>query len=865
MTKFRLDYEKPLICIDEINLHFELDPLETIVRNTFTVRKNGIINNDDTFDCLKLDGEAICFKDLKINGIEHSDFYLLDDSINIQNLPKTIEFEISITSSCTPATNRTLQGLYQSEALLITQCEPEGFRRITYFLDRPDIMARYKVTIDADKTKYPILLSNGNLESLEEIGDGWHRAVWNDPFPKPSYLFALVAGRLVNKDRTIQTKSGKSKLLQIWSAPEEIDQTEFAMDSLVNAIRWDENRFDLELDLDRFMIVCVRDFNMGAMENKGLNIFNSSSILADLELSTDSHFLSVENIIAHEYFHNWTGNRITCRDWFQLSLKEGLTVFRDQEFSFDQIDNDSGKALRRIGIVNGLRSTQFLEDASSMAHPIRPDSYETIENFYTATVYAKGAEVIRMMQTILGFHGFRKGFDLYINRHDGQAVTCDELINAMQDANQFNLEQFSLWFSQAGTPRVKVKESFNLVDKEYTLTLKQYCNPTPNQSLKKDFHIPLKTKLISSERHPKLNQEWLWELKNHSETIVISGISKKPNLSINRQFSAPVILEYNQTQSDLFKQLEFDDDAFSRWEASQKLNTQLILNATEPPKKLLDIYQKILNNSSFDPDYRVLIFSLPSENYLSQQLNQYDPVKLAQDRLNYLSILAKKLEKDWHGAYKTYSVKEKYANDVTSISRRSLKNLCLTMLLHSNITKWDVLALNQYMDADNMTDRFNALNILTKMSSPHAPQCLAHFYNKYENYSSVIDTWFSIQALAYPTSPINIVEKIKNLCCHPAFKYDNPNRFHSLITAFCFGNPMGYNQLDESGYDLWADQVMKIDSVNPNIASRLARANLNWKKFTPQYQDKIKNKIKCMLDTPSLSINTREILTKNIA
>jgi aminopeptidase N len=863
VTKFRLDYEEPLVYVDTIDLKFELDSLETVVKNTFTVRKNCDLNN--TFDYVKLDGEGICLKGLKINGIEHSDFQLLDDGINIENLPDTNKFEISITSSCTPVTNRTLQGLYLSEELLLTQCEPEGFRRITYFLDRPDVMARFKVTIDADKKKYPVLLSNGNLESLEEIGDGWHRAVWNDPFPKPSYLFALVAGKLLNKDRTIQTKSGKSKLLQIWSAAEEIDYTEFAMDSLVNAIRWDENHFDLELDLDRFMMVSVRDFNMGAMENKGLNIFNSSSILADPELSIDSHFLSVANIIAHEYFHNWTGNRITCRDWFQLSLKEGLTVFRDQEFSFDQIDNDSGKALRRIKIVNGLRSGQFLEDASPMAHPIRPDSYETIENFYTATIYAKGAEVIRMLQTILGFDRFRKGFDLYINRHDGQAVTCDDFINAMQDANQINLEQFSLWYSQAGTPRVKVKENFNLAKKEYTLTLEQYCNPTPNQSIKEDFYIPLKTKLISSEKHPRLNQEWLWELKNSSEAIIISGLSKKPNLSINRQFSAPIILEYNQTQTDLLNQLEFDDDAFNRWEGFQKINTQLILNATEPPQKLLDIYQKILNNSSFDPDYRVLIFSLPSENYLSQQLNQYDPVKLARDRLNYLRLLAQKFEKDWYRTYKTYNLKEKYVNDVSSISRRSLKNLCLTMLLHSNLSKWETLAFNQYKEADNMTDRFSALNALTQMSSPLAPECLVHFYNKYENYSSVIDTWFTIQALDYPTSQIKIVDKIKKLYEHHAFKKDNPNRFHSLITAFCFGNTLGYHQLDESGYELWVDQMIKIDSVNPNIASRLARASLNWKKFTPQYQEKMQIKINCVLEISSLSINSREILTKIIA
>jgi aminopeptidase N len=589
ITFLRSEYKAPAFNIQTVDLDIALNPSKTMVVSRMMIQRAA----GNSGQSLVLHGEEQELISVRVNGEIVRGYELTPHTLTIHNLPD--QFELSITSTNVPEKNTSLMGLYVSNGNFFTQCEAEGFRKITYFLDRPDVMVTYQVTLRAIKKDFPVLLSNGNLIKEEELPNGWHSAVWQDPFPKPSYLFALVAGKLQAIERTIKSQSGKDKLLQVWVEAKDLDKTEHAMDSLIASIKWDEQRFGLELDLDRFMIVAVGDFNMGAMENKGLNIFNTKFVLANPETASDVDYSNIESVVAHEYFHNWTGNRVTCRDWFQLSLKEGLTVFRDQEFSADQMGSASGKAVKRIEDVRLLRQVQFPEDAGPMAHPIRPDSYQEINNFYTVTVYEKGAEIIRMQQTLLGRDGFRKGMDLYFKRHDGQAVTCDDFVSAMSDANQKDLSQFKRWYSQAGTPRVKIEESFS--GNTYQVKLTQSCPTTPGQDKKEPFHIPLLFKLIESEPSDysnKASTEQLFELTQTSQTITVEGLKQKPTLSINRNFSAPIVLDFEQSESDLLTLLRHDDDAFNRWEAAQKLFMKSVLNGETLTTELLDTLKDIL-------------------------------------------------------------------------------------------------------------------------------------------------------------------------------------------------------------------------------------------------------------------------------
>ena len=571
-------------------------------------------------------------------------------------------------------------------------CSSDLFRKITYFLDRPDVMARYRVTLRAIEARYPVLLSNGNLLKQEKLPNGWHSATWEDPFPKPSYLFALVAGKLECIEETITTSSGAKKLLQIWVEPHDLQKTRHAMDSLIASIHWDEKRFGLELDLERFMIVAVGDFNMGAMENKGLNIFNTKFVLARPETATDADFANIESVVAHEYFHNWTGNRVTCQDWFQLSLKEGLTVFRDQEFSADQMGSESGRAVKRIEDVRLLRQLQFPEDAGPMAHPIRPDEYQEINNFYTVTVYEKGSEVVRMYQTLLGREGFRKGMDLYFQRHDGQAVTCDDFLAAMADANGKDLTQFKNWYSQAGTPRVKVEEQYDATKKQYRLTLSQRCAPTPGQVEKKPFHIPLKVRLITAANN---QAEQLLELTEPAQTWTFDRVDDPPVLSINRNFSAPINIDFEQSEEDLLTLFSSDDDPFNRWEAGQKLAMQMILNNRLPDPALINVYREILLDPKLDPAFKELALTLPAESYLYEQCASVDPQKIFTARRSFRKELAKQLQLEWAALYQQNQTPGPFKSDAVNAGKRALKNLALSMLLDTDPTIWAPMARNQ--------------------------------------------------------------------------------------------------------------------------------------------------------------------------
>jgi aminopeptidase N len=855
----RLEYRPPVYTFDQVELDIALDPARTIVKSRIEVLPG---KSFEAGAPLVLAGHELEFVSLRINGEAHRHFELTSETLSVHSLPNEGKdpFVLEIISICVPEKNTTLMGLYVSNGNFFTQCEAEGFRKITYFLDRPDVMARYRVTLQAREAECPVLLSNGNLLSTEKLPNGWHSATWEDPFPKPSYLFALVAGKLECIEETITTGSGAKKLLQIWVEPHDLKKTRHAMDSLIASIHWDEKRYGLELDLERFMIVAVSDFNMGAMENKGLNIFNTKFVLAQPETATDADFANIESVVAHEYFHNWTGNRVTCQDWFQLSLKEGLTVFRDQEFSADQMGSESGRAVKRIEDVRLLRQLQFPEDAGPMAHPIRPDEYQEINNFYTVTVYEKGSEVVRMYQTLLGRDGFRKGMDLYFKRHDGQAVTCDDFLAAMADANGKDLTQFQNWYSQAGTPRVKVEEHYDAVKKQFHLTLTQSCAPTPGQLEKKPFHIPLKMRLIAgADDQP----EQLLELTQPKQTWTFDNIAERPVLSLNRDFSAPVNLDFEQSEADLLTLFSSDDDAFNRWEAGQKLAMQMILNNRLPDQDLIEAYRNLLLDPGLDPAFKELALTLPAESYLYEQCESVDPQKIFTARRAFRRAIAKQLQLEWAALYQQNQTPGPFKSDAASAGKRSLKNLSLSMLLEADPKIWAPMAVNQYQVADNMTDRYAALAALVVHGVKAADDCLADFFSRFTDDALVIDKWFALQSSRPPVDGLEpTLVDVKRLREHPAFKLNNPNRARSVIHAFCANNPASFHQADGSGYAFWAQSVLELDPINPQVAARLARALDRWRLFAQPYQGQMKAALEQVAACQTLSPDVREVIGK---
>ena len=855
----RLEYHPPVYTFDQVELDIALDPARTIVKSRIEVLPG---KSFEPGSPLALVGQELEFVSLRINGEAHRHFELTPETLSIHSLPNDgkDKFTLEIISICVPEKNTTLMGLYVSNGNFFTQCEAEGFRKITYFLDRPDVMARYRVTLQAREAECPVLLSNGNLLKEEKLPNGWHSATWEDPFPKPSYLFALVAGKLECIEETITTSSGAKKLLQIWVEPHDLKKTRHAMDSLIASIHWDEKRFGLELDLERFMIVAVSDFNMGAMENKGLNIFNTKFVLAQPETATDADFANIESVVAHEYFHNWTGNRVTCQDWFQLSLKEGLTVFRDQEFSADQMGSESGRAVKRIEDVRLLRQLQFPEDAGPMAHPIRPDEYQEINNFYTVTVYEKGSEVVRMYQTLLGREGFRKGMDLYFKRHDGQAVTCDDFLMAMADANGKDLTQFKNWYSQAGTPRVKVEEHYDAAKKQYHLTLTQSCGATPGQPVKKPFHIPLKMRLITAAND---QAEQLLELTEPTQSWTFDNVNERPVLSINRDFSAPINLDFEQSEADLLTLFSSDDDPFNRWEAGQKLAMQMILNNRLPDAGLIAAYRTLLLDPMLDPAFKELALTLPAESYLYEQCASVDPQKIFAARRAFRREIAKQLQLEWAALYQQNQTPGPFKSDALDSGKRALKNLALSMLLEADPKIWAPMAVNQYQIADNMTDRYAALAALVIHGAKAASDCLNDFYSRFANDALVIDKWFALQSSRPPVDGLELtLADVKRLRDHPAFKLNNPNRARSVIHAFCANNPASFHQPDGSGYEFWADSVLALDAINPQVAARLARALDRWRLFAQPYQDHMKAALERVSACQTLSPDVREVIGK---
>jgi len=845
----RTDYTPPAFLIDSVALEFDLSPTATTVTNRMQVRRNPAAQPTTT---LSLVGDEIELVSVALNGKPHTRIEASPEKLAVLDLPES--FELTVTTVCSPATNTSLSGLYVSGGNFFTQCEAEGFRKITYFLDRPDVMAIYQVTLRADKTGYPVLLSNGNLVEQGDLPDGRHYAKWEDPFSKPSYLFALVAGKLVCLEETYTTGSGKNKLLQVWVEAHDLDKTRHAMDSLVNSLKWDENRYGLELDLERFMIVAVSDFNMGAMENKGLNIFNTAYVLANPETASDGDYANIEAVVGHEYFHNWTGNRVTCRDWFQLSLKEGLTVFRDQEFSADmasESDDDlSSRATKRIEDVRLLRQAQFAEDAGPMAHPVRPESFVEINNFYTVTVYEKGAEVVRMYQTLFGREGFRRGMDLYFKRHDGQAVTCDDFRAAMADANQRDLTQFERWYSQAGTPQVQVKTHYDAAAKTLTLDLAQHVGPAG--TVAEPLLIPFALGLVAADGRDMALQlagesaaqgtTRVLEFTERTQSFTFINVTEAPLPSLLRNFSAPVIVDYDYTPDQLTFLFANDSDPFNRWEAGQRLATRELHALTAKaaagqPLHLADsvveAFGRVLRDESLSPAFRDLALTLPTESYLTEQMDVSDPASVHIAREFFRERIATVLRDDLLAVYHQHQTPGPFQASAVDAGKRALKNLALTYLSKLDDAQAAQLAGAQYDSANNMTDRACALAALLHLGGEPAQRALAHFFGKFEKEALVVDKWFALQATRSGKPGERVIDSVNALMQHPAFTLRNPNRARSLIFRFCMGNPAQFHAADGSGYQFWADQVLALDALNPQVAARLSRSLDRWNKFTP--------------------------------
>ncbi|MEY4736486.1 MAG: hypothetical protein RL302_805, partial [Pseudomonadota bacterium] len=768
-----------------------------------------------------------------------------------------------------------------------TQCEAEGFRRITYFLDRPDVMAMYTVTLRADKAKYPVLLSNGNLVEQGALEDGRHFAKWVDPHKKPSYLFALVAGQLVAREQRITARNGKDHLLQVYVRPGDLDKTEHAMNSLMASVAWDEARFGLPLDLERFMIVATSDFNMGAMENKGLNIFNTKYVLANQATATDVDYSNIESVVGHEYFHNWTGNRITCRDWFQLSLKEGLTVFRDQEFSQDLCFDASSRAVKRIEDVRVLRTAQFPEDAGPMAHPVRPDSYIEINNFYTVTIYEKGAEVVRMMQTLTSREGFAKGMALYFARFDGQAVTCDDFAQSIADANPESalaqlLPQFKRWYSQAGTPRLAARGEYNAEAKTYTLHFTQSCAATPGQDAKAPFVIPVSLGLVGSTSGKALAPSQLFVLSQAADSITFNDVDEEPVPSILRGFSAPVVLDFAYTDAQLLTLLAHDADPFNQWEAGQRLALRSAINsiagdahstgATTINYALNDAYiaamRSVLRHPTLDAAFKELVLTLPSETYIAEQLDVVDPQRIHAVREAMRLQMATELQADWEWAFATHQDIGGYRPDAVSAGRRALAGMALNFLCLAAVQTadavWPGRTLARFKDASNMTDRFNALQALVSSGHALAAPALARFHALFKDEALVLDKWFALQA-GSPDRSGQVLPAVRQLMGHADFTLKNPNRARSVIFSYCSANPGGFHRADAAGYVFWAERVIELDSINPQVAARLARALDRWKRLAEPYRSAAREALARVAAKPDLSNDVREVVDRALA
>jgi len=860
------DYRAPDYRIADIALDFILDPDATKVTAVSKVTRCGPEGSP-----LVLNGEQMTLVSVSVNGKPRDDYQLNDEQLVLSDLPDS--FTLTIVTELTPSKNTSLEGLYTASGIFCTQCEAEGFRRITYFLDRPDVLAVYTTRIEADKAKLPVLLSNGNRIDGGDLADGRHFAVWNDPFPKPCYLFALVAGDLGVLRDEFTTMSGRKVALAIYVEHGNEPRATYAMDSLKRAMKWDEEAYGREYDLDIFMIVAVSAFNFGAMENKGLNIFNDKLLLASPDTATDDDYARIESVVAHEYFHNWTGDRITCRDWFQLSLKEGLTVFRDQNFSADM----RSRAVKRIEDVKMLRGRQFMEDAGPLAHPVQPEQYITIDNFYTATVYEKGAEVIGMLKTLVGEEGYRKTTDLYFERHDGQAATVEDWVKCFEDANGRDLSQFRLWYRQSGTPIVEAKGTYYAAKKTYTLSLKQTLGPTPGQPEKKPMHIPVRMGLVASDgRSMPLTlegenatgpEERVLELTQAEQRFVFVDVAEPPLLSIGRQFSAPAYYKMPLDRKARAALMASDPDSFNRWESGQALASDILLEMAaraqrgETPKTdplYIESIGEVLRRAEDDPAFAALMLTPPLESELAMVMIPADPDAIHTARLALIRDAAEAYRDDFLRLYKALDQSGPYSPDATSAGKRQLRNAALRYVTAADDEAAAEIADAHYRAATNMTDMIAGLAALSRMASPRRDAAFTHFHDRFRDNPLVIDKWMSLQAL----SPLpDTVARVRQLTRHPAFDVKNPNRVRSLIGAFA-SNPTRFHAKDGSGYALVAETVKVLDKINPQVSARMTGMFEMWRRFDPARQNLMRKELEAISKLEGLSPNLYEVATK---
>ncbi|MDP0562217.1 MAG: aminopeptidase N [Candidatus Endonucleobacter sp. (ex Gigantidas childressi)] len=868
---FLKDYQPPAYWIDKTDLVFDLREDCALVTAVLSMRLNE--SQGAASELVLVGGNDLELQSVKVNGLllENSDYTESEEQLTIPVNDE--QFSLEIKTLIKPRENTSLEGLYQSNGMFCTQCEAEGFRKITYYLDRPDVMSVFTTKVIANKARYPVLLSNGNDIDRGELDDGSHWVTWHDPFKKPSYLFALVAGDLQHVEDHFTTMNGRDVVLRIFTEIHNIHKCAHAMVSLKKAMQWDEQVYGREYDLDVFMIVAVDYFNMGAMENKGLNIFNSSCVLASPDTATDSRYQRIEAIVAHEYFHNWSGNRVTCRDWFQLSLKEGFTVFRDSEFSADM----NSRGVKRIEDAEILRTVQFAEDSGPMAHPIRPKSFIEISNFYTVTIYEKGAEVVRMINGILGAKNFRQGSDLYFKRHDGQAVTCEDFVKAMENASGYDLGQFRRWYNQAGTPVVHVTDHFNEKTGQYGLTIEQNCPATPGQEIKEPFHIPFKLGLLGGNgKNLSLNKqgdtEIVLEVKKSKETFLFEHLPNKPVPSLLRGFSAPVRVHYNYTMSDLVFLMENDSDSFNSWDAGQRLAMSEIqalvaaFNKNEkryPEKMLIDAFGKVITNESLDLAVKAQMLILPTEASIAEQNESVQPDLIYLARKQVKQAIARAHQSSLLKLWTSLSQDKLYKPEAEDIAERTLKNICLSYLMALDNVQHLELASNQYSQASNMTDRFAALScvINAERQQPELiTRLLTSFLTRYRDDSNVMDQWFSVQA----SSPlIGTLSHVQSLMNHDQFDENNPNKVRSVLGAFS-QNMRQFHCKDGSGYRFLAKMIIIFDVKNPQIASRLLQPLTRWQKFEPICQEHMKKALEAIRQEPNLSSDVYEVVNKSL-
>jgi len=864
---YRKDYVAYPWQVRNTRLLFEIGSESTTVHAELNFEWQGA---DQKERSIVLNGSQLDLLSLHLNDrlLDTGDYAIEGETLTIKDAPSRCVLKTQVRIH--PAANTALEGLYTSGEFLLTQCEAQGFRKITWFPDRPDVMSTYHVTLQADKAEFPVLLSNGNESGRGELPEGRHWVSWEDPFPKPSYLFALVAGDLALVEDHFTTASGRNVALRIYVEEENIDRCEHAMESLVNAMRWDEERFDLEYDLDVYHIVATNDFNMGAMENKSLNIFNSKYVLARPDTATDSDYRGIEGVIGHEYFHNWTGNRVTCKDWFQLTLKEGLTVFRDEEFSADM----QSRAVKRISVIRDLRSRQFPEDDGPMAHPIRPDEYAEINNFYTSTVYQKGATIIRMYHTLLGESGFQKGMKLYFKRHDGQAVSCDDFLAAMSDANNADLKHFGQWYSQSGTPQVTISDHFDEDSGRYSLTLAQHTAPTASQSEKHPLVLPFALGLLASDGKELPIQMAGEDVGQAGTRILIAdaqeqtytfvNLAEKPIPSLFRDFSAPVKIFYDYTDQQLATLIKFDNDAFCRWDAAQRMAENAILSQCQRhadgqemqlEPALVSAFMGLLSDQQADPALLAQAILLPDEDYLADQMKVVD-VDGIHAAVNFIRKgLAVELEAQLTRRYEQMKDTGAYQKTAQGMARRSLKNVCLSYLLA--LEQGSVLAAVQLATSDNMTDTLAALRGLVVAESPLADKALAQFETTWKDDALVMDKWFVIQA-AKPGR--DTVDTVLSLMQHPSFSIRNPNKVRALIGVFAMLNPTGFHAADGSGYQFLTDRIIELDALNPQVAARLASSFNRWKRYDKGGQSLMKAQLQRIASVEKLSGDVAEIV-----